>query len=368
MKAPIPFLDLGRMPKQVQNALYSSFKSFVQKGIFSGGDPVNNLQESLQVWLKHPHIIPCANGTDALEIALRAFDIQPENEVIVPAMTWVSTAEAVKLLGAKVRLIDVDRHGLMDLEQLETLINEKTKAIIPVHLYGKMVEMDKLKCISEKNNIKVIEDAAQAFGASYLGKAAGTWGDIGCYSFYPSKNLGALGEAGALATADADLAKKIQCLTNHGQLVRDEHLMIGRNSRIDTIQAGFLNVLLQYFEEWQLKRKALSEYYLNSLSGIEGLVLPEGVLEHSHNLHLFVIQTPLRDQLKEHLAASGIGTGIHYPQCLAAIQPYQDNGEFPMANKLSKEALSIPLNPFLKKSEAETICRAIREFFKVHAL
>ncbi len=367
MKAPIPFLDLGRMPKQVQHTLYSSFKSFVQKGVFSGGDPVNHLQESLQVWLKHPHIIPCANGTDALEIALRTIDIQPEDEVIVPAMTWVSTAEAVKLLGAKVKLIDVDRHGLMDLEQLEKLINEKTKAVIPVHLYGKMVKMDKLRSISENKNIKVIEDAAQAFGASYLGKAAGTWGDIGCYSFYPSKNLGALGEAGALATADADLAKKIQCLTNHGQLIRDEHLMVGRNSKIDTIQAGFLNVLLQYFEQWQIKRKELSEYYLNSLSGIEGLVLPEGVLEDSHNLHLFVIQTPLRDQLREHLTASGIGTAIHYPQSLDAIQPYRDKNEFPMANKLSKEALSIPLNPFLKKHEAKIICKAIRSFFKKHS-
>jgi UDP-2-acetamido-2-deoxy-ribo-hexuluronate aminotransferase len=368
MKAPIPFLDLGRLPKQVKNLLNSTFKTFVDKGVFSGGDAVINLQHSLQAYLRHPHIVTCANGTDALEIALRALDIQPEDEVIVPAITWVSTAEAVKMVGAKVKLIDVDPDGLIDLAQLEDCINVNTKAIIPVHLYGKMVKMDKLISISQKKGIKIIEDAAQAFGATYGDKAAGTWGDIGCYSFYPSKNLGALGEAGAIGTSDPKLAEKLQRLINHGQLVRDEHLLVGRNSRIDTIQAGFLNVLLSFFDDWQVKRKLLAQIYLEELSGIEDLILPEGVLEKSHNLHLFVIQTPFRDQLKAALANSGIGTAIHYPHSLAEIPPFQEGKVFPMAKKMTKNVLSLPLNPFLKKQEVFHVCKAIKLFFKQKTL
>jgi UDP-2-acetamido-2-deoxy-ribo-hexuluronate aminotransferase len=364
MKVQIPFLDLGRMPKQVKKLLHDSFKDFLEKGIFSGGDAVSGLQNSLQKYQNHPYIIPCANGTDALEIALRALDIQPEDEVIVPALTWVSTAEAVKIIGAQLRLIDVDKDGLIALDQLDQIINEKTKAIIPVHLYGKMVQMDKLDAISQPRGIKVIEDAAQAFGSSYAGKAAGTLGDIGCYSFYPTKNLGALGEAGAIGTANSEIANRIKCLINHGQLVRDQHLMVGRNSRIDTIQAGFLDILLPFFDEWQQKRKAIAEIYLHRLSGIGGLDLPEGVLEQSHNLHLFVVKTPYRDQLKKALAALGIGTAIHYPYALAEIPAYQDKGDFPMAKKLTKEVLSLPMNPFLKKQEAERICKAIKLFFQ----
>ncbi|WP_332911361.1 DegT/DnrJ/EryC1/StrS family aminotransferase [Algoriphagus boritolerans] len=272
-------------------------EGFGGRGFFSGGKEVEQFEKSVSSFLNSAFSIPCANGTDALELALRALNIGSGDEVIVPAMTWVSTAEAVVLVGAKPVFWDTDTAGLLR-NDWEKAVTSKTKAVIPVHLYGKMLEMVDLTEKAKFSGLFVIEDAAQAFGAFQNGRAAGTWGDVGCLSFYPTKNFGALGEAGMCLTQDANLATQIRLLLNHGQPIRDQHEVVGRNSRIDSIQAAFLNVILEDLQVNQQKRKAIVKQYLEAFSGIEGLRLPTGILDSAHNAHLFVIKTERRDELK----------------------------------------------------------------------
>lgn len=338
------------------------FKQILNKGIFSGSDEVFLLEKQLGEYLGAPYVVSCANGTDALEIALRAMEIGIGDEVIVPAMSWVSTAEVVHLVGAKPVYVDTDGDGLLDLKLLDRAYTPMTKAIIPVHLYGKMVDMDPLMLWARSHNCKVIEDAAQAFGAFQERISAGMYGDIGCFSFYPSKNLGALGEAGAMVCKDASVAEKLKMLINHGQIHRDQHIMIGRNSRIDTLQAGFLNIMLPYFDDWQSKRKLLAQIYKSQLGDLNWLKLPNDLKSTSHSIHLFVIKTVFRDQLKAFLHENHIDTAIHYPLPIPYLKPYKVTCEFPKSLKISKEILSLPLNPWLSEEEVLRICEVIKKF------
>lgn len=351
------------MEESLKSRLKSRFSEGLEAGIFSGGKEVETLEGAISDFLQSNYSIACANGTDALELALRALGIGPGDEVIVQAMTWVSTAEAVVLVGAKPVFWDTDQYGLLRTDW-EKAVTPKTKAVIPVHLYGKMVDM---KSLTEKANslhLKVIEDAAQAFGAFKDEKAAGTFGDVGCLSFYPTKNLGALGEAGMCLTQDPGLSERIKLLLNHGQPIRDQHELVGRNSRIDTLQAAFLNVMLEDFGKNQSKRKEIAESYLEGFSGISELTLPEGILAKDHNAHLFVIQTRQRDKLKEFLAEKGIGTAIHYPTILPDMKPYFSPGDFPNARNLANQGLSLPLNPYLREEEVGEIIKMVHSFFK----
>lgn len=358
----IPFLDLSRIDARLKKRLREKFSQVLEKGVFSGGEEVHFLEQTIQHKLKSLHAIPCANGTDALELALRALEIGEGDEVIVPALTWVSTAEAVRLIGAKPIFWDTDEDGLLKSDWVE-VVTSKTKAVIPVHLYGGMVDMAMLTEAAQSKDVSVIEDAAQAFGSFQDGKAAGTWGAIGCLSFYPTKNLGALGEAGICLTQDRYYAEKIRLLSNHGQPTRDEHVMVGRNSRIDTLQAAFLNVFLEDFEMQQARRKSLATIYLNKLSAINELKLPQGILEPSHNAHLFVVKTSRRDELRKFLAEKGIGTAIHYPQIIPDMKPYQIDGDFSNARAFSNEGLSLPLNPWLGEEEVIEVVKAMKTFF-----
>lgn len=362
MNKQIPFLDLSQIPLDLKIALKEKFSQMLDKGVFSGGEEVELLERSLQEHLSISHALACSNGTDALELALRALDVGYGDEVIVPALTWVSTAEAVSIVGAKPVFIDTDQSGLMDLNLLESKKNSRTKAIIPVHLYGRMVDMEKLMSWSKKNRVAVIEDAAQSFGAVLKGKHAGTWGDIGCLSFYPTKNLGALGEAGAVLTEDSILAEKLRHLLNHGQTSRDHHVQIGRNARVDSLQAGFLNIKLGFFDHWQKKRKHLASIYLQELKDIPTISLPEEILSPFHNAHLFVIQISQRDALKAYLSKKGVGTAIHYPVIIPYMEPYSDGQKYPIAEKLSKTVLSLPLNPGLNDGEVKRICEEVGNF------
>lgn len=359
----IPFLDLGRLEESLKSRLKSKFSEVLEIGVFSGGKEVQVLEESISNFLNSKYSIPCANGTDALELALRALGIGPEDEVIVPAMTWVSTAEAVVLVGAKPVFWDTDQQGLIR-EDWDKAISSKTKAIIPVHLYGKMLGMESLMEKAKKLKIAVIEDAAQAFGAFQNGKAAGTWGELGCLSFYPTKNLGALGEAGMCLTQNSEIAKNIRLLLNHGQAVRDQHEHVGRNSRIDTLQAAFLNVLLEDFEENQKRRKAIAKKYLEAFDGIAELIVPDGILNEDHNAHLFVIQADRRDELRSFLEANGVGTAVHYPMILPDMKSYASDGDFFNARRLAKNGLSLPLNPYLSENEVSQIVDLVLKFFR----
>ena len=358
----IPFLDLSRMEESLKERLKSKFSELLDAGVFSGGKEVEALESSIIKILNSPYSISCANGTDALELALRALGIGPEDEVIIPAMTWVSTAEAVVLVGAKPVFVDTDENGLIS-SDWEKAITPQTRAVIPVHLYGKMVEMGPLLSKANQHGLFVIEDAAQAFGSFQNGKAAGTWGDVGCLSFYPTKNLGALGEAGMCLTSDSELARKIRLLANHGQPVRDRHELVGRNSRIDSIQAGFLNVFLEKWEDNLAKRKSLAKIYLEGLAGISDIRLPSGLELSDHNAHLFVIQTERRDELKTFLAEKGFGTAIHYPMILPEMKPFAFEGDFENARNLAGNGLSLPLNPWLQESEVREVIEKVREFY-----
>lgn len=350
------------MDEELKDALKSKFSEMLDKGIFSGGDEVNLLESQISTYLKSPFSIACANGTDALELALRALEIGPGDEVIVPATTWVSTAEIVVMVGATPVFWDTDTDGLLA-SDWEKAVSSKTKAVIPVHLYGKMVEMESLLQKAKKHKLFVIEDGAQSFGSFQNKKGAGTFGDVGCLSFYPTKNLGALGEAGMCLTNSAELNKRIRLLLNHGQLDRDEHELVGRNSRIDSVQAGFLNAIFEKFEFFQVQRKNFANMYLEGLIGIDGLQLPTSILEEDHNAHLLVIQTVRRDELKLFLMDKGIGTAIHYPHILPDMKPFRSDGNFSNARKLSKQVLSLPLNPWMKEGEIEYIVKVIRDFF-----
>lgn len=350
------------MDEELKNALKSKFSEMLEKGIFSGGDEVNQLESNFSRYLKSPFCVACANGTDALELALRALNIGPDDEVIVPAMTWVSTAEVVVMVGAIPVFWDTDEDGLLA-PDWERAITPKTKAVIPVHLYGKMVDMEILMGKAKKHNLHVIEDGAQSFGSLQNGKAAGTFGNAGCLSFYPTKNLGAMGEAGMCLTNSAKLNDRLKLLLNHGQVVRDEHELVGRNSRVDTIQAGFLNVIFECFASFQSIRKKYAQMYMDGLSKIDRLKLPTGVLSENHNVHLFVIQTDQRADLKSFLIEKGVGTAIHYPTILPDMKPFLSEGEFSRARKLSREGLSIPLNPWMKEEELEYVIKAIQDFF-----
>lgn len=359
----IPFLDLSRMDESLKKRLKEHFSTVLEVGIFSGGKEVEIFEKSVSGFLRSAYSIACANGTDALELALRGLEIGPGDEVIVPAMTWVSTAEAVVMVGAKPVFWDTDENGLLR-EDWEKAITGKAKAVIPVHLYGKMVDMRSLMEKAKRHHLFVIEDAAQAFGAFQNGKAAGTWGEVGCLSFYPTKNLGALGEAGMCLTQNSELATKIRLLLNHGQPIRDHHELVGRNSRIDTLQAAILNVMLEDFLINQKIRKSIAEEYLTAFSDIPELTLPLGILEADHNAHLFVVQTERRDDLKAFLAKQGIGTAIHYPMILPEMPPFASKGSFENARKLAKNGISLPLNPYLKKKEVSFIIDAVRSFFR----
>lgn len=356
------------MHQHLAGELHEKFAEMLAEGVFSAGKEVDVLESRVAHLLGLPNAIACSNGTDALELSLNALGIGPGDEVIVPALTWISTAEAVANVGAKPVFCDVDEEGLMRPATVEPSISPRTKALIPVHLYGKMVDMPQLMEFASVQGLKVIEDAAQALGANQQRRSAGSFGDIGCFSFYPTKNIGALGEAGLITCKDKAVAQQIRILLNHGQSERDVHPLQGRNSKIDSLQAGFLNVKLRHFSSWQGTRKKLATIYLRELKGIAEIRLPKGILEKDHNVHLFTIQTQKRDGIKEYLEQQGIGTAIHYPKPLHLTEAFRSPNSFPMAEQISKSTLSLPLHPYLKENEVEWICGEIVNFLRRSAL
>lgn len=352
------------MHKSLLPELKEKFAQVLEEGVFSGGEETRIFSEEVADFLNVPFIISCSNGTDALEMALKVLGVGFGDEVLVPALTWVSTAEAVVNVGAYPVFVDVAKDGLMEIKAIPKHVTSKTKAVIPVHLYGKMVDMESLSVMSTRFGLKVIEDAAQAFGAVLRGKSAGIWGDIGCFSFYPTKNLGALGEAGLMITNKEELAEKLNLLMNHGQEERDRHVVVGRNAKMDTLHAAMLRVKLRHFPEWQKRRKHLASIYSDRLAEIEGLDLPGDMQASHHNAHLFTVRTERRDELKAYLAKNGVGTAIHYPAILPHLVPFSSSSsDFPMALSISQTTLSLPLHPFLEESEVSEVCETILGFF-----
>lgn len=365
MKRNIPLLDLQKEYELLKDQLMPVLEEVLSSARFIMGPQLNELSRQVQDFLGVKHHIPCANGTDALLIALKALDIQPGDEVITTPFTFVATAETIAFAGAVPVFTDI--HGdtcLMNTDQIEDLITEKTKAIIPVHLYGQMVPMDPVMKIAQKYGLKVIEDTAQAIGATQNGRFAGTVGDLGTISYFPSKNLGAYGDAGGIVTNDDAVAETCALIANHGQAHKYEHHLIGMNSRMDTLQAAILNVKIKYLNEWNRIRSEKAEMYHILLdSRIEKPVTVPG---NTHIYHQFTIRVDKRDELKDYLEEQGIATAVHYPIPLneqpAIIALNLPGNPTPIAAKTAKRVISLPLNQYITDDEIRYIADHVNSF------
>lgn len=341
----VPFVDLNAQYLSIKPEIDAAIQAILDNTTFIGGSEVATFEHEFAAYVGVEHCIACANGTDAIEMALKALGIGQGDEVIVPALTWISTAGAVSNVGAEPVFADVlPGERTIDPAEIKRKITSKTKAIIPVHLYGLPARMPDILAIAKSHNLKVIEDCAQAHGAAIDGKAVGTFGDVATFSFYPGKNLGAYGDAGAVVTNDKPLAETIRRLANHGQLSKHDHKIIGRNSRLDTLQAAILLVKLRHLEAWTEQRIAVAKRYDEQLKGVTLSMVPQG---YRHVYHLYVIETPDREALIKRLKSEEIGCAIHYPVPLPFVEAYRykghKSGDFPVAEKLCSEILSIPM-------------------------
>lgn len=366
----IPLVDLVAQYKSIRKEIDEAIAGVIRNGRFIGGEEVKKFEVEFANIANTPYCIPCANGTDAIEIALTALGIGKKDEVIIPAFSFVATLEAVCNVGAKPVLCDVDPVRLtMNAKQAKELINEKTKAIIPVHLYGQMADMDPLIRLCKKHGLHLIEDAAQAHKAEYKGLLAGSIGVFGTFSFFPGKNLGAYGDAGAITTNDEALYNITCKMANHGRISKYDHEIVGRNSRLDTLQAAILNVKAKHLEEWIKARRKIARRYDQQLGDLKSIRIPVKFPESQSVYHLYVIRVDatVRDDLRNYLESAGIETGVHYPIALSKLSVTTDQlkikADCPVAEKASSEVISLPLYPELSDSHQDYICDHIKKFF-----
>ena len=359
----IPLVNLKKQYESIKLEIDNSIKDVLANTSFIGGGTVTEFETNFKKYIEVNHCISCANGTDSIEILLTALDISKGDEVIVPAISWISTSEAVSSVGAEPVFVDIDPdYYTIDLTKIEDKITKNTKAIIPVHLYGQPVDMIKLMAIAKEHNLKVIEDCAQAHGAEFNSKKIGSFGDCASFSFYPGKNLGAYGDAGAMLTNDGKIAEKARMIANHGQKEKHNHIIEGRNSRMDGIHAAVLNVKLHYLNNWTNRRIEIAKIY-NSLLSKSSISCPKKIKNGKHVYHLYVIRSSQRDKLKKELAEKGISTAIHYPTALPFLKCYKHlkykKDDFPIANLYTEQILSLPMYPELNHQEIEFICNNI---------
>jgi dTDP-4-amino-4,6-dideoxygalactose transaminase len=346
----------------IKTELDDAIKECITEGNFVRGKAVSEFESAFAEYLGVTYCIGCGNGTDALEIILKSLNIGPGDEVIVPAITWIATAEAVNNVGAEPVFVEINPNNYtIDYTRIEEKISKKTRAIIPVHLYGCPADMNELTRIADKYRLFVIEDCAQAHGAEYVGKKVGTFGMASAFSFYPSKNLGAFGDGGAIVTNNKELADKAREISNHGQLnEKHRHLMIGRNSRLDSIQASILNVKLRYLNEWNLKRQQAASIYISRLKDHVGYTLPIAEPNKKHAYHLFVVRTRERAKVIELLDEKNISWGIHYPKGLPFLDAYRykkhTEEEYSVTSRISNEIISIPIYPEITMEQINIIC------------
>ncbi|MDX2248427.1 MAG: DegT/DnrJ/EryC1/StrS family aminotransferase [Bacteroidia bacterium] len=348
----IPFVDLHAQYARIKDEIDEAIRSVIADGAFIGGPYAKKFETEFSAWLGLKHTIACGNGTDSLEILMQALGIGKGDEVIVPALSWISTSEAVSAIGATPVFVDIHPQTYtLDPALIEAAISPRTKAIIPVHLYGHPAHMPEIMEIAGKYDLKVIEDCAQSHGAKIEDKLAGTWGHCASFSFYPGKNLGAYGDAGAMATNDDTLARKARMIANHGQYyTKHVHEIEGRNSRLDGIQAAILSVKLPYLETWTAERISRAEKYYQLLSGTD--ITPPSVGKNAkHVYHLFVVQVENRDAKMAELTAAGIQCAVHYPTPLPLLDAYKHRGytkeDFPVAWQVTQHGISLPMYPEL---------------------
>jgi UDP-2-acetamido-2-deoxy-ribo-hexuluronate aminotransferase len=369
----IRMVDLHKQYLRIKPEIDAAMQEVLTSTAFIQGPQVQKFADELRRYTGAGHVIPCANGTDALQIAMMALDLKPGDEVILPVHTYVATAEVIALLGLIPVFIDVDAATFnIDVTQLEEKITAKTKAIVPVHLYGQCADMETILSIASKNNLYVIEDAAQALSARYtfanrIVKQAGTMATIGTTSFFPSKNLGCFGDGGAIFTNDPQLAERIKMIANHGQRKKYHHELVGVNSRLDTLQAAVLSVKLRYLDEYTHQRNDVADFYDHALADVKGVVIPARDTRSTHVFHQYTLQVERRDELKLFLEHRGIPTMIYYPVPLHLQKAYHNpgygEGSFPVTEKLSKAVISLPIHTEMKPAELEFICEAIKNFY-----
>ena len=373
----IQMVDLQSQYFRIKKEIDDAIQNVLTSTAFIQGKEVGEFARAMEKYVDVPQVIPCANGTDALQIAMMALDFKPGDEVILPVHTYVATAEVLGLLGLKPMFVDVDEKTFnIDVGQIEKKISDKTVAIVPVHLYGQCADMEPILALAKKNDLHVIEDVAQALGAEYTfsngtRRKAGTMGIIGTTSFFPSKNLGCYGDGGAIFTKDEKLGEKIRMVANHGQKVKYHHDLIGVNSRLDTLQAAILKVKLTYLDEYARKRNEVASYYDNALKGISGLEIPVRATNSTHVFHQYTLKISggRRDAFKEYLSKHGVPSMIYYPVPLhlqkAYLQPGFGEGSFPVTEGLSKSVISLPIHTEMPVEQREFICATVEGYFKV---
>jgi dTDP-4-amino-4,6-dideoxygalactose transaminase len=369
----VPFTDLPRQFKNIESELNDSLRPIFETGGFILGPAVAEFEKSFAFYTDTKYCVTVHSGTAALHLALMALDIGPGDEVITAANSFVATAEAIAFTGATIKLVDVDPITYnIDPLKCEQAISPKTKAIVPVHLYGQTADMDAIVALGKKYNVRVIEDACQAHGAQYKGRRAGSLADLACFSFYPGKNLGAAGEGGAVVTNNLEIAEKIKLLRNHGSAKKYEHQIVGHNFRLDSLQAAVLNVKLPYLDGWNEARRKAASAYSKQLSNLPGIITPKTADENKHVFHLYVIQAENRDVLKDKLAEVGIETGIHYPIAIHLQEAFAylnyKEGDFPISEALSKKILSLPMFPELQQQHVEAVISQLTNIVKSESL
>jgi len=364
----VPFFDLKRQHHSIKDELDAVVQQVMDSCRFVLGEKVISFEKEFATFCGTDFAVGVANGTDALRLALLTCGIGKGDEVITVPSTFIGTTESISQAGAKIVFVDIDpqTHNI-NVSQIEEKINERTRAILPVHLFGQPSDMDPIMNLAKKYNLKVVEDACQAHGAEYKGREAGSIGDAGCFSFYPSKNLGAFGDGGMLVTSDEEVAQKVRMFRDHGQIKKYEHSVEGANSRLDEIQAAILKVKLRMLDEWNRLRRRSASVYDDLLQDVNEVVRPLEAECAKHVYHLYVIRTHKRDELQEWLTLQGIGTGLHYPVPLHLQEAYRylgyREGDFPVAEECAKEILSLPMFPELTEEEITKVASEIRTFF-----
>ncbi len=371
----IQMVDLKGQYEKIQHEIDTAVLDVVRSTQYINGPEVKNFQQDLEAYLGVKHVVPCANGTDALQVAMMALNLKPGDEVITTSFTFVATAEVISLLGLTPVLVDVlpDTFNI-DPEAIKKAITPKTKAIVPVHLFGQCAHMESIMNIAEEHKLYIIEDNAQAIGADYYfedgrTKKAGSIGHIGCTSFFPSKNLGCYGDGGAIFTDNDELAKKMRIVVNHGMEVRYYHDSVGVNSRLDSIQAAILRIKLQYLDRYTKKRQQAAAYYDNAFEDNPGLTIPVKSAFSDHVFHQYTLKTEGVDRftLQEHLMSKDIPAMVYYPVALhmqkAYLDPRYKKGDFPVTEDLCNRVISLPMHTELDEQQLEYITYTVNDFF-----
>ena len=370
----IQMVDLVTQYEKIQAEIDAAVVGVIRSAAYINGPEVKAFKSELEAYLGVKHVIPCANGTDALQIAMMALGLKPGDEVITADFTYVATAEVIALLGLTPVLVDVYPDTFdINVEELQKAIGPKTKAIVPVHLFGQCADMERILAVAKKHGLFVIEDTAQAIGSNYTFSngtvaKAGTMGDIGCTSFFPSKNLGCYGDGGAMYTNSDDLAAKMQMIANHGQTVQYYHDSIGVNSRLDSIQAAVLRIKLRHLDGYAAARNSAATYYDKAFAGSSKLRTPQRVKHSDHVFHQYTLQLNGVDRqgLRDHLASKGIPSMIYYPVPLhlqkAYLDPRYKEGMFPVTEQLCASVISLPMHSELEENTLEFITQSVLEY------